>query len=95
MVSPVMSPSSSQALRRSVATKSTGMPISMEERACSTCSLRLFHEADVAHVTDHGAVVLFYATAVDEFLHPFGENCRAFAFFSTDAFDSRKNFRVL
>ena len=45
MVSPVMSPSSSQALRRSVATKSTGMPMSMEERACSTsafaCSMRL------------------------------------------------------
>ena len=40
----------------------------------------------MAHVTNHGAVVLFYATAVDEFLHPFGKNCRAFPFFSTDAF---------
>ena len=36
IVSPVMSPSSSQALRKSVATKSTGMPMSMEERASST-----------------------------------------------------------
>ena len=53
-------------------------------------SLRLFHEADVAHITDHGAIVLFYATAIDEFLHPFGENCGAFAFFSTDALDGRK-----
>ena len=34
-------------------------------------SLCLFHEANVAHVTNHGAVVLFYATAIDEFLHPF------------------------
>ena len=44
----------------------------------------------MAHVTNHGAVVLFYATAIDEFLHPFGKNCRAFAFFSTDAFDGCK-----
>ena len=44
----------------------------------------------MAHVTDHGAVVLFYATAVDEFLHPFRENCRAFAFFCTDALNSCK-----
>ena len=45
----------------------------------------------MAHVTNHGAVVLFYATAIDEFLHPFGENCRSFAVFGTDAFDSCKS----